>query len=97
MIYTLCLALFLVGLYGVLVKNNMIKIIIGLAVMESAAIALLVLLGHGKSGADPLVHEVAVGAVLVAVAVIAVAGAIARRLHEKYGSYDIKDIRKLKG
>ena len=33
-VYLLCFILFLVGLYGVLTRRNLIKIIIGLSFME---------------------------------------------------------------
>ncbi|RLJ04170.1 MAG: cation:proton antiporter, partial [Candidatus Aenigmatarchaeota archaeon] len=33
-VYILCILLFLVGLYGVITKRNLIKIIIGISIME---------------------------------------------------------------
>ena len=36
MVYALCFALFVVGLYCALTKKNIVKIVIGLVIMESA-------------------------------------------------------------
>ncbi len=96
MIYALCLVLFIVGLYGVLVKRNLVKIIIGLGVVQSSIILFIVMLGYTTSGADPLIHEIALAAIVMGIAVIALAVSIARRLHEKHGTYDIRDISRFK-
>ena len=54
MVYLLCLLLFAVGLYGVLTQRNLIKIIISLAVVESAVNVFLVLLGYRVHGIAPI-------------------------------------------
>ncbi|HVP58443.1 MAG TPA: cation:proton antiporter subunit C [bacterium] len=93
MVYGLCVALFLVGLYGVLAKSNLLKIVIGLAVMEAAAILFIVMLGYNTSGGgDPVAHELALVATVVGIAVIGVAVALARRLRAKHGTYEVKDL-----
>jgi multicomponent Na+:H+ antiporter subunit C len=96
MIYGLGLLLFAIGLYGVLVKKNLVKIIIGLATMEIAVILMIVMLGYGDGAADPVTHDLAVIAVLTAGAVIAVAIGLAKRLHTKHGTYDLKEINRFK-
>jgi multicomponent Na+:H+ antiporter subunit C len=96
MVYGLGFLLFAIGLYGVLVKKNLVKVIIGLATMEIAVILMIVMLGYGKGGADPVTHELALVAMLVAGAVIAVAIALAKRLHAKHGTYDLKEINRFK-
>ena len=48
MILPLCFALFVVGLYCVLTKRNVIKIVIGLTIMEYSVNLFLVLLGYKK-------------------------------------------------
>ena len=49
-VYILCLALFLVGLYCVVRKRNLIKIIIGIGIMGYAVNLLFVLAGYVKQG-----------------------------------------------
>lgn len=54
MIYALCLILFMVGLYAVLVKKNVVKIVLGVVIMESAVNLFLILLGYQKRGIPPI-------------------------------------------
>jgi len=113
--YALCLALFLVGLYGVMVKRNLIKIVIGLVILESAVNMFIIMIGYRKDGiapimskvmdpgvfasraVDPLPQALVLTAIVIGLGVTAMTVAIAMRLYEKYGTYDIKEIRKLKG
>lgn len=113
--YALCLMLFMIGLYGVLVKRNLIKIIISLIIMESAVNVFIVMVGYRKDGiapimnkamdaemfvrsaVDPLPQALVLTAIVIGLGVTAMTVAIAMRLYERYGTYDIKEIRKLKG
>ena len=115
MIYTLCLILFMIGLYGVLSQKNLIKIIIGLGIMEYAVNVFLIMLGYRKDGlapimdrgvtlgkfvsgaVDPLPQAMVLTAIVINFAVLALAISIAIRLYQKYGTYDITEIRKLRG
>ena len=54
MVYLLCLVLFSIGIFGVLAQRNLIKIIISLAVAESAINIFLVLLGYRVNGVAPI-------------------------------------------
>ena len=113
--YALCLMLFMVGLYGGLVKRNLIKIIISLIIMESAVNVFIVMVGYRKDGiapimnkameaetfvrsaVDPLPQALVLTAIVIGLGVTAMTVAIAMRLYERYGTYDIKEIRRLKG
>ncbi|MCK4924505.1 MAG: NADH-quinone oxidoreductase subunit K, partial [Spirochaetes bacterium] len=53
-IYLLCIALFLIGLYGVVSKRNLIKMIIGIAIMEYSINLFLILIGYVKGGTAPI-------------------------------------------
>ncbi len=115
MVYVLCLILFLVGLYGVLSQKNLIKLIIGLAIMEYAVNLLLIMVGYRQDGSapirqsgtalerflsgavDPLPQAMVLTAIVISLAVLALAITIAMRLYQKYGTYDITEIRKLRG
>ena len=48
MIFSLCFVLFVIGLYCVLTQKNIIKIVIGLTIMEYAVNLFLILLGYKK-------------------------------------------------
>ena len=115
MVYALCFVLFMIGLYSALTNKNIIKIVIGLAIMEYAANLFLILLGYRKGGVapvvsrstgvmdflatsvDPLPQALVLTSVVVGLAVIALLVAIAVRVYEKYGTFDITQIRRLKG
>ncbi len=57
MIYALCILLFLLGLYGALVKKNLIKIIISLAMMNHAVNLFFILLAYRKNGIAPIISS----------------------------------------
>jgi len=110
-LYLLCLLLFCIGLYGVLRKRNLVKIIISLGIIEYAMNLFFVLLGyryHGRSPieannqnilnmVDPLPQAVVLTSIVIGLGITAVVIAIAIRIYEKYGTFDITKIKKLKG
>ena len=57
MIYSLCFVLILVGLYGVLVRRNTVKIVISLLVIEYGIHLFLALQGYRPSGVPPIVDR----------------------------------------
>ena len=54
-VYILCFVLFLVGLYGVITRRNLIKIAISLSIMEFSIFLILVLIGYIDNGVAPIV------------------------------------------
>jgi multisubunit Na+/H+ antiporter MnhC subunit len=111
-VYTLCFLLFLVGLYGVLTSRNLIKIVISLTIMEFSVFLLLALMGYIQGGdapilplpspdnqiiVDPLPQAMVLTAIVIALATNAMILTIAIRLYKKYGTFDIREIRDLKG
>ena len=50
MLYAMCFLLFMIGLYCAVVKKNMVKIVIGVAIMEYAINLFLIMLGFRKGG-----------------------------------------------
>ena len=111
MIYFLCLILFLIGVYCILVKKNLIKIILGISIAEYAIFLFFVLVGYRIRGrapilaadqaitdmVDPLPQSLVLTAIVISLAVTALIASMAIRLYEKYGTFDITRIRKLKG
>ena len=115
MVYALCFALFVIGLYCALTKKNIVKIVIGLTIMEYAVNLFLVLLGYRKDGVapivdrstgpleflarsvDPLPQALVVTSIVIGLGVTTLAIALCIRLYEKYGTFDISEIRRLKG
>ena len=109
--YVLCLILFLVGIYCILRKRNIIKIIIGIGIMEYAANLFFVLIGYKEEGrspifatdqaimnmVDPLPQTVVLTSIVIGLAAMLMLVAIAIRIYEKYGTFDITKINRLKG
>lgn len=111
MIYFLCLVLFSVGLYAILVKKNLIKIILGIIITEYAINLFFILAAYRLEGrapilapdqivknmVDPLPQALVLTAIVIGLAVTALMVAIAVRVYEKYGTFDITKIKRLKG
>lgn len=111
-VYVLAVLLFLVGLYGVMVKRNLFKILIGLAIMEYAVNLLFSLIGYRNGGVAPIVTEsmlpsetmvdplpqaLVLTAIVIGLGTTALLAAIAVRIYEKYDTFDVRKIRKLRG
>jgi multicomponent Na+:H+ antiporter subunit C len=110
-IYLLCLVLFLVGLYCVVRKRNLIKIIIGIGIMEYAVNLFFILAGYRKesrspifatdqvikSMVDPLPQVVVSTIIVIGLSLTLILIAIAIKIYEKYGTFDITKINKLRG
>ncbi len=105
------IALVLIGLYAVLVKKNVLKILIGLSIMETGVNLLLVSIGYvsGKSApilsegitasnaVDPIPQALVLTAIVIGVATTAMALSAAIILYEKYGTLNVEEIRRLRG
>lgn len=125
-IYILTFAMLLIGVYAVVAKKNVIKIIVGLLVLDYAVNLLLVLLGYrtavGADGArvsgsapiqnvnanesgsellgravDPLPQAMVLTSIVIGLGITALMVALAMRLYEKYRTFDMNEIRKLRG
>jgi len=114
-IYILTFGLLLIGVYALVAKKNLVRIIIGICVLEYAVNLLLVLVGYrtggmapilakGQSSADlasravdPLPQAMVLTSIVIGLGITALAVAMGIRLYEKYGTFDMNDIRKLRG
>jgi len=89
----------------------LIKIIIGLGIIEYAVNLFIILAGYKMQGrapildeiqtienmVDPLPQALVLTAIVIGLAVTALIAGIAIRTYEKYGTFDITKIKKLKG
>ena len=122
MLYALCFLLFMIGLYCAVVKKNMVKIVIGIMVMEYAVNLFLIMLGYYYGGVapiidksnidmetgqiaagflsssvDPLPQALVLTSIVISLGSLALMISICVRIYEKYGTFDITEIRRLKG
>ncbi|WP_297487866.1 NADH-quinone oxidoreductase subunit K [Thermococcus sp.] len=105
------LSLVLVGIYGVLVKKNLLKILISLSIVETGVNLLLISVGYitgrsapilsegigPKQAVDPIPQALVLTAIVIGVATTAMALSVAITLYEKYGTLNIEEIRRLRG
>ncbi|MDD3803336.1 MAG: cation:proton antiporter subunit C [bacterium] len=57
LIYVMSLLLFLVGLYGVLTRKNILKMLVAVSIMETAANIFLIGLGYISNSSAPILSE----------------------------------------
>jgi multicomponent Na+:H+ antiporter subunit C len=111
----------MIGLYCAVVKKNMVKIVLGILIMEYAVNLFLILLGFKKDGVapimdqrdvlasgavkdlfinssvDPLPQALVLTAIVISLGSLALMISICIRIYKKYGTFDITQIRRLKG
>ena len=92
MVYLLCLIFFGLGLYCIVRKRNIIKMIIGVVITQYAISLFFVLLSY----ADPIPQAVVLTSIVVGLAMVIVLIALAIRIYEKYGTFDITQIKDLR-
>ncbi len=115
MIFLLCLGLVAVGIYGVLTKTNVVKIVLGLLVIEHGVRLMLIAVGYREGGVtpilapgsdptaltaaavDPLPQALVLTALVIGLAVLALLVALCVRLYERYGTFDVTEMRRLRG
>jgi multicomponent Na+:H+ antiporter subunit C len=128
--YALCFLLFVIGLYCAVVKKNMVKIVLGILIMEYAVNIFLIMLGYRsgtleehsiapiidkshiieaaaepiqiteefiRTSVDPLPQALVLTAIVISLGSLALMISICIRTYEKYGTFDITEIRRLKG
>jgi len=109
--YVGCFALVLIGLYVVLVKSNLVKVIIGISLIDTGVNLFLVATGYLRSGTapifssaaaqpgmmvDPVPQALVLTAIVIGVSVLALALSLAVRLYGEYGTLDLRKIKELK-
>jgi multicomponent Na+:H+ antiporter subunit C len=110
-LYVLCFLLFMTGFYGVITRRNLIKIAISLSIMEFSCFLFLALLGYVNGGeapivdpadpvkvyVDPLPQAMVLTAIVIGLATTAMLMAVIIRIYRKYGTFDIREIKNLRG
>lgn len=110
-VYILCLVLFCVGLYGIVRKRNIIKIIISFVIAEYAVNLFLIMVAYRMEGRAPILspdqpilnmvdalpQALVLTSIVIGLATTSVLIGIAMRIYEKYGTFDITKIRELRG
>jgi multicomponent Na+:H+ antiporter subunit C len=109
LIYLLAMLLFLLGIYGMAVKGNLLKQLMAMNVMEGSTIIMFLILSQ-KLGAtapilikgitdpdhyvNPLPHAIMLTAVVVNISLAGVGLALIKRIEQDYGSGEEDEIMK---
>ena len=114
-LYFLSLLLFVMGLYCLVAKKNIIKKIIGITIIEYSINLFLILIGYRRGGVapiltkdmsvaeltekgiDPLPQALVLTSIVIGLGVLALMVAVCLRLYEKYKTFDMSEINRLRG
>lgn len=106
--YTGAFGLIFIGLLIMLIKSNLIKVIIGLSIMETGINLFLVAVGYISRGTapifsdpslkaeqmvDPVPQALVLTAIVIGVAVLALALSLAIRMYQHFGVLDLREIK----
>ncbi len=108
-VYFVVTLLICMGLYTVLTRSNMIKIVVGISIIESSIILLLGAMAYVPDGTapvldqsyevvvDPLPHALALTAIVINASTTAIMLALVIKLYEHYQTLNIHEITDLRG
>jgi multicomponent Na+:H+ antiporter subunit C len=97
------------GIYAIIRKKNLIKIIIGVNIVESSLILLLMLISFKPGGTapvldkeyeivvDPIPQALSLTTIVIGGSIIALMLALVIKIHKKYGTLNVEEIKKLRG
>jgi len=109
--YIAVVALILIGLYAIIFKRNLIKIVIGVTLIESGVNLFLITLGYRTGSVAPIYTSKPQGAnimalpvpqaltltsIVIGVAVLALMLSLVIFIYRHYGTLDVKKVRRLK-
>ncbi len=108
MILIVSLILILIGLYQLLETRNIIKMLVGLNILEIGVNIFIIAIGFVKGGVapiltsevfnnlrtfvDPLPQALVLTSIVIGLGVTALGLAYAKKIYEMYGTYDLNEI-----
>lgn len=100
--------LFVLGLYGIMTQRNVIKIIISLNILEIGLNLFIISVGYVNGGiapiltstnnssglnfVDPLPQALVLTAIVIGVGTTALGLALAKKMYQKYGTFEIDEM-----
>lgn len=107
--YIAVVALVLIGLYALLFKRNLIKMVIGITLIESGVNLFLITLGYREQSIAPIYtsspggmmslpvpQALTLTSIVIGVAVLALMLSLVIHIYRHYGTLDVRKIRRLK-
>ena len=110
-VFASCIILFLIGLYAIVTKRNLIKIAIGFVLIEYAVNLFFALVGFKKGAlapiitkldtphnfVDPIPQALVLTAIVIGLGTTALMLTVILRIYDRYKTFDIAEIKRLKG
>jgi NADH:ubiquinone oxidoreductase subunit K len=92
-------SLYVIGIYCLATKRNMIRLILGIEILTNAAnVTFITFSAYALPGfIDPLAHSIVIISIGLAGSVSAVALAIVVYAYKHYGTLDVTALKRLKG
>ncbi len=90
--------LFSIGLYCLVTKRNIIRILIGLEIMSAAPNLLFIAFSANQASGliDPLAHGFVITAIIIDGAILGVGIALALIAYRRYKTLDVRELRRLR-
>jgi len=90
--------LYMLGLYCLATSRNMIRLIIGIEILTTAAnLNFIAFSSYARpSYVDPFAHSVVIMSIVIGACVIAVGLTIAVYAYRHYGTLDVRELRRLR-
>ena len=111
--YICCVILIVLGLYTIIVKKNLLKIVIGLGIIDYGVNILIISIGYNPGGTaliftpgeitpgtyfvDPVPQALTLTSIVIGACVTAMALSIVIKIYKKYGTLDSTKVRRLNG
>lgn len=106
--YLAVAALVLIGLYAVIFKRNLIKIVIGITLIESGVNLFLIILGFRENSTAPIYtsspgglmslpvpQALTLTSIVIGVAVLALMLTLVIHIYRHYGTLDVRNIKEV--
>ncbi len=107
--YIAVACLIIIGLYTLVFKRNLIKMIIGITLIESGVNLFLITLGYRKGSVAPIYtsspggvmslpipQALTLTSIVIGVAVLALMLSLVIQIYRHYGTLDVRKVRRLK-
>jgi len=111
MFYIGAFSLVLIGLFIIMTKKNLIKVIIGLSILDTGIYLFLIAIGYLREGTapifskpglhsenivDPVPQALVLTAIVIGVAILSLALTLAIKLYKHYGTLNLRKIKEQK-
>ena len=92
------IALYIIGMYCLALKRNMIRLVIGIEILLNAVhLSFIAFSAYRNTGyIDPLAHAIVIMSIVLGGCITAVALTIVTYAYRHYGTLDVRKLRRLK-